>query len=125
MKRPRIKIRKLLEMNTEFEEFERRCVNEIRDEIADGKKPKGYNYEDVPLLDDNFLNETHIRYGGVMMKVDDSPHDVREKVFKEYAMKKQFEEEQVLRHVEDPLKRRRMELEKEIENTKNIKFMNL
>lgn len=107
--------------DTEFEEFERRRVNEIRDEIADGKKPKGYNYEDVPLLDDNFLNETHIRYGGVMMKVDDSPHDVREKVFKEYAMKKQFEEEQVLRHVEDPLKRRRMELEKEIEKTKKIK----
>ena len=36
-------------------------------------------------------------------------------------MKKQFEEEQVLRHVEDPLKRRRMELEKEIERTKKIK----
>ena len=30
--------------DTEFEEFERRRVNEIRDEIADGKKPKGYNY---------------------------------------------------------------------------------
>ena len=52
--------------DTEFEEFERRRVNEIRDEIADGKKPKGYNYEDVPLLDDNFLNETHIMYEGVL-----------------------------------------------------------
>ena len=31
------------------------------------------------------------------MKVYDSLHDVREKVFKEYAMKKQFEDEQVLR----------------------------
>jgi hypothetical protein len=47
------------------------------------------------LLDDNFLNETHIRYEGVLMKVDDSPHDEREKVFLEDTMKKHFEEEEV------------------------------
>merc|ERR1712142_723766 len=106
----------------DFEEFEKQRLNEIRDDMAEGKKPKGYNYEDVPLLDDNFLNETHIRYGGVLMKVDDSPHDVREKVFKEYAMKKQFEEEQYLNHIEDPLKRRKKEIEKEIQNSEKMKI---
>ena len=106
---------------SEFEEFEKRRLNEIRDDMAEGKKPEGYNYEDVPLLDDNFLNETHIRYGGVMMRVDDSPHEVREKVFKEYMMKKQFEEEQELDHIQDPLKRRKMEIEKEIQKGEKIK----
>ena len=94
----------------------------IRDDMAVGKKPDGYNYEDVPLLDDNFLNETHIRYEGVLMKVDDSPHDVRQKIFKEYAMKKQFDREQVVKHIEDPLKRRKKEIENEIEIEKTQKM---
>lgn len=106
---------------SEFEAYEKRRLNEIRNDMAEGKKPEGYNYEDVPLLDDNFLNETHIRYGGVMMKVDDSPHEVREKVFKEYVMKKKFEEEQELNHIQDPLKRRKMEIEKEIQRGEKIK----
>ena len=103
--------------DAEFEEFEKKRVNDIRDDMAKGKKPEGYNYEDVPLLDDNFLNETHLRYGGVLMKVDDSPHDVRKKVFREYAMGKKFNEEQILNHIEDPLKRRKLEIEREIEKT--------
>jgi len=106
---------------TEFDEFEKQRIGEIRDDIAEGKKPRGYDYEDVPLFDDNFMNETHIRYDGVLMKVDDSPHDIREKHFKEYAMRKEFEEQEKLRHIEDPLKRRRMEIEREIEKKKKIK----
>jgi len=108
--------------NSEFEEYERKRLNEIRQDIAEGKKPEGYNYEDVPLLDGNFLNETHIMYEGVLMKVDDSPHEVREKNYKEYAMEKQFEDEEALKHIKDPLKRRKMEIEKEIEKGKSIKI---
>jgi len=108
--------------DTEFEKFQKNRINEIRDDMAVGKKPDGYNYEDVPLLDDNFLNETHIRYEGVLMKVDDSPHDVRQKIFKEYAMKKQFDREQVVKHIEDPLKRRKKEIENEIEIEKTQKM---
>ena len=33
---------------TEFDEFEKQRIGEIRDDIAEGKKPRGYDYEDVP-----------------------------------------------------------------------------
>jgi len=107
--------------DTDFEAYEKERISEIRDDIASGKKPDGYNYEDVPMLDDNFLNETHIKYGGVLMKVDESPHSIREKVYKEYEMKKQFEEEQLLKHIKDPLERRKKEIQLEIEKKKQIK----
>ena len=47
--------------DTEFDSYEKKRINEIREDIAEGKKPEGYDFHDVPLLDDNFLNETHIR----------------------------------------------------------------
>ena len=46
---------------TEFDEYEKQRVGEIRRDIGEGNKPKGYEFNDVPLLNDNFLNETHIR----------------------------------------------------------------
>ena len=47
--------------DTEFDSYEKKRINEIREDIAEGKKPEGYDFHDVPLLDENFLNETHIR----------------------------------------------------------------
>ena len=47
--------------DTDFDSYEKKRINEIREDIAEGKKPEGYDFHDVPLLDDNFLNETHIR----------------------------------------------------------------
>ena len=47
--------------DTEFDSYEKKRIEEIREDIAEGKKPEGYDFHDVPLLDDNFLNETHIR----------------------------------------------------------------
>ena len=47
---------------TELDEFEKDRIDEIREDIAEGRKPEGYEFNDVPLLDGNFLNETHIRY---------------------------------------------------------------
>ena len=92
--------------------------------MAEGKKPDGYNYTDVPLLDGNFLNETHIMYQGVLMHVDNSPHEVREKHFKEYAMEKQFEEEELFKHIEDPLKRRKWSLKMRWKKAKQSKYTN-
>ena len=45
----------------DFNSYEKKRIDEIREDIAEGKKPEGYEFRDVPLLDDNFLNETHIR----------------------------------------------------------------
>ena len=45
----------------DFNSYEKKRINEIREDIAEGKKPEAYEFRDVPLLDDNFLNETHIR----------------------------------------------------------------
>ena len=47
--------------DTDFDSYEKKRIDEIREDIAEGKKPEGYDFKDVPLLDDNFLNETHIR----------------------------------------------------------------
>ena len=38
-------------------------VDKNRESFANGEKPDGYNYADVPLLDDNFINETHVKVG--------------------------------------------------------------
>ena len=105
----------------EFKEFEKQRIDEIRDNIADGKKPRGYNYKDVPLLDENFINETHIKYDGVLMKVEDSPKEIREKHFKDYAMEKRFETEEKIRHIDDPIARKKMEMENEFEKSKKIR----
>ena len=32
-----------------------------------GKKPEKYDFPDVPLLDGNFVNETHIKYGDTII----------------------------------------------------------
>ncbi len=32
-----------------------------------GKKPEKYDFRDVPLLDGNFINETHIKYGDMIV----------------------------------------------------------
>ena len=32
-----------------------------------GEKPEKYEFKDVPLLDDNFLNETHVKSGDTIL----------------------------------------------------------
>merc|ERR1712025_958945 len=81
--------------------------------IAEGKKPEGYDYKDVPLLDDNFLNETHIRFGGELFHADDTPAMIRRQVVKDYYMAEKFKEEQLLAHVENPSERDRLQREME------------
>ena len=51
--------------DSDFNSYEKQRINEIREDIAEGRKPEGYDYKDVPLLDDNFLNETHIKWADV------------------------------------------------------------
>ena len=33
-----------------------------------GEKPEKYEFKDVPLLDDNFLNETHVKSGDTILQ---------------------------------------------------------
>ena len=98
---------------TDFENYEKKRINEIREDIAKGQKPQGYDFHDVPLLDDNFLNETHIKYGGEIFHADDTPVEIRKEMVKNYNMAEKFKEEQVLAHVENPSERARIQGEME------------
>jgi len=97
----------------DFNTYEKKRIDEIREDIAEGKKPEGYEFRDVPLLDDNFLNETHIRFGGELFHADDTPALIRKQMAKEFYMKEKFREEQVLAHLENPAERARIEKEME------------
>jgi len=99
--------------DTEFDSYEKKRIDEIREDIAEGKKPEGYDFHDVPLLDDNFLNETHIRFGGELFHADDTPALIRKQMVKNYYMTEKFKEEQLLAHVENPSERVRIQREME------------
>jgi len=99
--------------DTDFDSYEKKRIDEIREDIAEGKKPEGYDFKDVPLLDDNFLNETHIRFGGELFHADDTPALIRKQMVKNYYMAEKLKEEQLLAHVENPTERSRIEGEME------------
>jgi len=98
---------------SDFEAYEKERLHDIREDIAEGKKPQGYDYTDVPLLDNNFLNETHIRHNGEWFTADDTPPAIRREAVKQFDMQRRFDEEQIVRHIEDPLKKRRAQVELE------------
>lgn len=77
----------------EFAKFEEEEINRIRDDFANGENPDGYDFEDVPLLDGNFINETHVKVGNETFKANDAPRDKRDEAFKKYEMEKKFEKE--------------------------------
>merc|ERR1712136_492497 len=63
--------------------------------------------------DENFINETHVKVGDIIMRADESTHEEREERFKKYEMLKQFEEEQAMLHAKN--ERERLELEMKAE----------
>jgi len=95
----------------DFKEFENEKIDEIRDKFAQGEKPDGYGFEDVPLLDGNFVNATHIIVDGTIVRADDSARSDRERKFKEYEMRKKFDQEQEIQHAKDSEERVRIERE--------------
>lgn len=95
----------------ELEEYERQRIDAIRDSFAKGEKPEKYNYTDVPLLDDNFMNETHYKVDDFILKADDREiHDEeRLKEYKEMQMMEKFRQEQEILHTQDEEERQRLE----------------
>jgi hypothetical protein len=87
---------------TEFNAYEKKRIDDIRADIGEGKKPDGYEFDDVPLLNNNFLNETHIQHNGELFLADDTPVEVRKAAVKEFYLKMKFELEQELAHIQDP-----------------------
>jgi len=83
--------------NEEFEKFEEEKIENIRESFANGEKPDGYNYADVPLLDDNFINETHVKVGDEIIAANDAQSKERREAFKRHEMEKKFKmEEEIL-----------------------------
>ncbi|XP_023341310.1 nucleobindin-1 isoform X2 [Eurytemora carolleeae] len=108
----------------EFEKFEEERIRNIRESFAKGEKPEKYEFKDVPLLDDNFLNDTHVKSGDTILQADDTANAEREKQFKEHEMMKKFKREQQILHAQSKAEKRRLEILFESESEKKIHLDN-